>query len=213
MRFKSTTHPMIAICLAACLSTAAVAKEGRFNETINVGEKDPDFSDLPGIDGKPHSLSDFHDAKAVAVVFTSNKCPVAVAYDARLVALQNKFAEQGVQLIAICANFEAGHDLDALKEHAASKNINFPYVRDDSQQVARAYGATHTPQAFLLDGNRNIAYMGAIDDKEDPKQVSHHYLQDAIESTLAGQAPTTKETQPFGCRIRLKRRPVDRTER
>jgi peroxiredoxin len=204
---KITTTPLIifAFWTTACLSGAAFAKESRFNEVISVGEKAPNFSQLPGIDGKQHSLDEYHEAKAVVLVFTSNQCPVAVAYEDRLKSLQNEYGERGVQLIAICANFEAGHDLDALKEHAANNKFNFPFLRDDSQETARAYGATHTPQAFLLDGDRNIAYMGAIDDSEEPKQVSHRYLQEAIESVLAGQQPATKETKPFGCRIRIKR--------
>jgi peroxiredoxin len=201
----------LAICLTACLSTAALAKESKFNEKLSVGEPAPDFSDLPGIDGKQHALSDYQQAKAVVVVFTSNKCPVALAYDDRLIALQEEFGERGVQLIAICANFEAGHELDALQEHAASQHINFPYVRDDSQAIAQAYGATHTPQVFLLGGDRHIAYMGAIDDSEDPKQVTQRYLQDAIDAVLAGNAPTTTETQPVGCRIRFKRQRASRT--
>jgi peroxiredoxin len=201
----------LTICLATCLTAATSAKESQFNEKLSVGEQAPDFSDLPGIDGKQHSLSDYQQAKAVVIVFTSNKCPVALAYDDRLIALQEEYGECGVELIAICANFEAGHDLDALKEHAASKHINFPYVRDDLQKSAQAYGATHTPQVFLLDGDRKIAYMGAIDDSEDPKQISQRYLQDAIDSVLAGKAPSTTETQPVGCRIRFKRQRASRT--
>lgn len=193
------------------MNAAAAAKESRFNELLSVDERAPDFSRLPGIDGKQHSLSDYKQAKAVVVVFTSNQCPVAVAYDDRLVSLQQESASRGVRFVAICANFEAGHDLQALQEHAASHHFNFPLVRDDDQSVARAYGATHTPQVFLLDADRNIAYMGAIDDNEDPQQVSQHYLRDAIDSTLAGKAPATKETQQFGCRIRFKRLPAGRT--
>lgn len=196
----------LAVGLAAtALWSAAAAKEGRFNEVLSVGEKAPDFRELPGIDDKAHSLGDYQQAKAVVVVFTSNKCPVAIAYEDRLATLHKEFASRGVQLVAICPNFEAGHELEALKEHADDSHLDFPWLRDDDQSTARVYGATHTPHVFLLDAERNIAYMGAIDDNEDPQQVSHHYLRDAIEATLAASAHATKETQPFGCRIRYKR--------
>jgi peroxiredoxin len=200
----------LAFAALATWSPEVFAAESRFNEVVNVGQKAPRFADLPGIDGEKHGLDEFRDAKAVVVVFTSNQCPVAIAYDERLAKLQDEYASRGVQVVAICANFEAGHELEALKEHAEGKKLNYPYVRDDGQDVARAYGATHTPQVFLLDADRNIAYMGAIDDNEDPKQVSKRYLRDAIDAVLAGTKPGTNETKPFGCRIRIKRQRASR---
>jgi peroxiredoxin len=176
---------LLVLSIGAIASRSTAAAESRYNEVLSVGAKAPGFADLPGIDGEKHGLDEYREAKAVVVVFTSNKCPVALAYEARLLTLDEEYASRGVQLVAICANFEAGHELDALKEHARSKKLNFPWVRDDTQDVARAYGATHTPQVFLLDADRNIAYMGAIDDNEDSKQVAKHYLQDAIDSVLA----------------------------
>lgn len=209
MMIKSILVLVVVIGVVASGSTGAVA-ESRYNEVLSVGEKAPGFADLPGVDGKEHGLDEYKEAKAVVVVFTSNKCPVALAYEDRLQALEKEYASRGVQVVAICANFEAGHDLEALKEHVKSKKLNFPYLRDDTQDVARAYGATHTPQVFLLDADRNIAYTGAIDDNEDPKQVAKRYLRDAVDSVLAGNAPGAEETKPFGCRIRYKRRPANR---
>jgi peroxiredoxin len=204
---------VLVLVIGAVASGSTAAAESRYNEVLSVGAKAPGFADLPGIDDKKHGLEEYREAKAVVVVFTSNKCPVALAYDERLAKLQDEYASRGVQVVAICANFEAGHELEALKEHAEGKKLSFPYVRDDTQDVARAYGATHTPQVFLLDAARNIAYMGAIDDNEDPKQVVKHYLQDAIDSVLAGTAPGTHETKPFGCRIRFKRQRASRASR
>ena len=204
MPTKPTLTFLLAICLAAC-STAAHAKESQFNEVLSVGEQAPTFSDLPGTDGKKHSLADYKDAKAVAVVFTSNRCPVATAYDDRLVALQKEYSKRGVQLVAICSNYESGHELDTLTEYARNKHLNFPYLHDDGQKTGRAYGASHTPHVFLLNSDRKIVYMGAIDDSDDPKRVAKHYLRDAIDSVLAGKPPASTEIQPFGCRIRYKR--------
>jgi peroxiredoxin len=195
-----------ALMFAVCLCVTASAKESEFNEVLSIGEKAPDFSDLPGIDGKKHGLSEYQSAKAVVVVFTSNQCPVAIDYEQRLVALQEEFGKREVQLVAICANFEPGNELELLKERAESQKFNFSYLRDDNQEIAKAYGATHTPHVFLLDGKRDIVYMGAIDDNEVPEKVSKPYLRDAIESILEGKEPVTKESQPSGCRIRYKRR-------
>lgn len=207
MQIKAMPTLMFAIWVAGCLSAAVWAKESQFNAEVSAGEKAPDFSDLPGIDGKKHGLSEYKKAKAVVVVFTCNHCPVAVAYEDRLVALQKEYSERGVQLVAICANAEEESNLDKLKERAESKKFNFPYLRDGDQKTGRAYGAATTPHVFLLNGDRKIAYLGAIDDNETPEKVSKHYLRDAIDSVLTGKEPATKETRQFGCGIRYKRRP------
>lgn len=205
MQIKAIAKQTLAICIVGYLSVAVLAKESQFNEQLSVGEQAPVFSDLSGIDGKKHGLAEYKDAKAVVVMFTSNQCPVAIAYEDRLVALEKEYGKRGLQLVAICANFEPGNELAALKERASSKKFTFPYLRDDDQKIGRAFGASHTPHVFLLDGQRKIAYMGAFDDSDDVGKTSKHYLQDAIDSVLAGKELTTKETQPFGCRIRYKR--------
>jgi peroxiredoxin len=196
--------------MAACLGATGSAKESLFNDVVSVGETAPGFSGLPSIDGKQHGLSEYKKAKAVVVVFTSNPCPVAVAYEDRLVALAKEYSERGVQVVAICANYEAGNTLAEMKKRAEKKKFNFPYLRDEAQDTGRAYGASKTPHVFLLDGERKIAYMGAIDDNEVPAKVSKQYLRNAIDAVLAGKEPTVKETQQFGCGIRYKRRPAGR---
>ncbi len=211
MQVKALPTLVLVIWIAGCTSAPVWAKESEFNEAVSVGEKAPDFSDLPGIDGKKHSLGEYKKAKAVIVVFTCNHCPVAMDYEDRLVALQKEYGKRGVQLVAICANTEEENSLDKLKERAESKKFGFPYLRDLDQKTGRAYGAAKTPHVFLLNGDREIAYMGAIDDNATPEKISKHYLRDAIDSVLSNKEPTTKETQPFGCGIRYKRRPALRT--
>jgi peroxiredoxin len=181
--------------------SATTAKEGKFNAVLNIGAKAPDFSAIPGIDDKKHSLGEFKDAKAVVVVFTCNHCPVAVAYEDRLVALQKEFKKRGVQFVAICSNPEDTDTLPELKTRAESKKFNFPYLHDDGQKVGREYGAAVTPHVFLLDRDRRIAYMGAIDDNMVADKVKEHYLSDAIEAVLAGKPVETTETRQFGCGI------------
>jgi peroxiredoxin len=197
---------VLVLMFTISVSATAFAQKSEFNEVVSIVEKAPKFSDLPGIDDKKHGLDEYKSAKAVVIVFTSNQCPVALDYEARLIALQEEFNKQGVQLVAINSNFEAGSELEVMKEHAESRKFNFPYLRDESQEIAKAYGATHTPHVFLLDGDRKIAYMGAIDDSDVPEKVTKHFLRDGIESVLSGNEPATKDTQPFGCRIRIKRR-------
>jgi peroxiredoxin len=197
---------MLVLMFAISMSATTFAQKSEFNEVVSVGDKAPDFSGMPGVDDKKHSLKEYKSAKAVVVVFTSNQCPVALDYEARLIALQEEFSKRGMQLVAINSNFEAGSELEVMKEHAESQKFNFPYLRDENQEIAKAYGATHTPHVFLLDGDRNIAYMGAIDDSDVPEKVTKHYLRDGIEALLSGKEPAVKDTQPFGCRIRIKRR-------
>jgi peroxiredoxin len=193
---------ILALTSAAISLQTIQAKEGKFNSTISVGEKAPDFSALLGIDDKKHGLGEFKDAKAVVVVFTCNHCPVAVAYEDRLVALQKDYKKRGVQIVAICSNSDEADKLDKLKERADAKKFTFPYVRDDDQKIGKAYGAAVTPHVFLLDKDRKIAYMGSIDDNQNAEKVSKHYLRDAIDAVLSGKAPETTETRQFGCGIK-----------
>ena len=172
--------------------------------TIDVGKPGPTFS-LKGVDGDCHGLDEYAEKKAVVVVFTCNHCPAAVAYEDRLVQLQKDYAEQGVQLVAINPNEDEGHPTDSYEhmiQRAKDKGFNFPYLRDDTQEVAKGYGAVCTPHVFLLDGKRKIAYMGAIDDNMSAKKVKKHHLRDALDALLAGKKPAEAVTKQFGCSIK-----------
>ncbi len=174
---------------------------GKYNKAIDVGDKGPAWEQLEGVDGKQHSLGDLKAAKLVVAVFTCNKCPVAVAYEDRLIEFARDYKDKGVALVAINPN--GTENLEQMKERAEKKDFNFPYVYDATQDVARGYGATCTPHVFVLDGKRAVAYMGAIDDKlSDPKE---HYLRDAVDALLAGDEPDTTETRQFGCSIKWKK--------
>jgi peroxiredoxin len=201
MRAYSIAVWMVLAASALIAPSATLAKDGKFNELLSIGAKAPDFSAVPGIDDKKHSLREYKDAKAIVVIFTCNHCPVAVAYEDRLVALQKEFKKRGVQFVAICSNPEDTDTLPQLKARADSKKFNFPYLHDDGQKVGREYGAAVTPHVFLLDYDRKIAYMGAIDDNMNAEKVTKHYLSDAIKAVLAGKPPETTETRQFGCGI------------
>lgn len=186
-------------------TAASAAREEAASEQpaaeFSVGDAAPEFKDLAGIDGKQHSLQDYADAKAVALVFTCNHCPVAQAYEDRLVALQSDYADKGVKLVAINVNNMEEDKLPAMKERAEEKGFQFAYLYDPTQQVGRDYGATVTPHVFLLDGQRQLAYVGPVDDSQDVANVTKSYLRDAIDAVLAGKAPETNDVTPFGCGI------------
>jgi thiol-disulfide isomerase/thioredoxin len=171
-------------------------------KAVAVGEAAPTWKDLEGIDGKKHSLADIKDAKGVIVVFTCNHCPVAQAYEDRIVALANDYKNKGVELVAINVNNMEQDKLPAMKERAEAKGFEFDYLYDPSQAIGRAFGAMVTPHAFLLDGQKNLVYAGAIDDNMEIDKVEKQYLRDAVDAVLEGSKPETGSTKPVGCGIR-----------
>jgi peroxiredoxin len=169
---------------------------------FNVGDPAPKFADLAGVDDKKHSLADFDDAKAIAVVFTCNTCPVAVAYEDRLEQYQKDYADKGVQLVAINVNNDEGNKLPAMKDRATEKGFSFPYLYDPTQKVARDYDAKVTPHVFLLDKQRKLAYVGPVDDNMDDATAAKPLLREATDAVLADKAPATTNVEPVGCGIK-----------
>jgi peroxiredoxin len=190
---------------ALALMTSSVWA-GKFNKVLDIGDAAPQFSQLAGTDGKSHSLADFKDAKAVVVVYTCNHCPVAQAYEDRLMGLQKDYQAKGVRVVAINVNNNDADKLDAMKERAGIKGFNFPYLYDASQKSAASYGASVTPHVFVLDGQRKIAYMGAIDDSMSAGEVKQPYLKNAIDAVLAGKSPQIAETRQIGCGIQYEKK-------
>jgi len=171
------------------------------HKQLSVGDPAPAWEGLVGVDDQKHSLGDHADAKAVVVVFTCNHCPVAQSYEDRLVELASEYQDKGVELVAINVNNMEADKLPAMKERAEEKGFKFDYLYDPSQEIGRAYGATVTPHVFLLDGARNVAYIGAVDDNMTESKVTKQYLRDAIDAVLAGSKPETDTTKPMGCGI------------
>jgi peroxiredoxin len=185
----------------------ALASAGEFNKVLNVGDPAPVWSDLPGTDGKKHSLSDLKDKSVVVVVFTCNSCPIAVDYEDRIIefAKTHAGADSKVALVAINVNTIADDRLDAMKKRASEKKFGFPYLYDETQKIAKAFGANYTPEFFVLNAKREIVYMGAFDDKTNAKEAKENYLHPAVEAALKGEKPAKGETIPRGCQIRFKR--------
>lgn len=161
---------------------------------------------LKGVDGKSHSLDEFRGKNALAVIFWANHCPYVKAWEDRIIQLQQEYADRGVQFILINSNDPTKYPEDSferMQDRARAKRYPFPYLFDETQQVARAYGAERTPEVFLFDQQHLLRYHGAPDDNvEDPKAVRHHYLRDAIEAVLHGEKVPTQTTKPVGCTVK-----------
>jgi hypothetical protein len=141
------------------------------------------------------------DAEAVVVVFTCNHCPVAKAYEERLVKLDQDYKNKKVAIVAICLSNSEIDKLPAMKTRAEEKGFEFAYLHDPSQDIGRAFGALVTPHAFILDQDRKLAYQGAIDDSQNADKVTKHSVRDALDAILAGKAPAEAVTNQFGCGI------------
>ncbi len=192
------------IVFAGILFFAALscAVAGKYNSKLSIGDKAPQWKDLVGVDDKKHSFDEVSKAKVVVVVFTCNHCPVAVAYEDRLVKFAKAYDPKGVAVVAINVNNLPEDKLDQMKVRAKEKGFTFPYLYDPTQKIAREYGATCTPHWFVLDGDRKIAYMGAFDDNQDASKVKEKYLEKAVDALLAGKKPEVTETRQFGCSIK-----------
>ena len=170
--------------------------------------------DLPGVDGRQDTLDDYADTPVLAVVFTCNHCPYAQAWEGRLIQLQRDYAERGVAFVAINANDPVKHpgdNFDAMVERARTYEYPYPYLQDLPQRTARAYGAERTPEVFVFDGERRLAYHGAptssildhrsfnSDNGQDDPQP---YLRDALDAVLDGRSPEVVETPLVGCSVK-----------
>lgn len=174
---------------------------------LKIGDKAIPFA-LPGVDGEEHALADYADKKVLVVVFSCNHCPYVRAWEDRMVQIQADYADKGVQFLVINANDAQKYPDDSfekMKERAQEKGFNFPYLYDETQEVARFYGAERTPEFFVFDSKGILRYHGALDDNyDDPSAVKQHYLRDALDAVLAGQTPPVQETPPVGCTVKWK---------
>ena len=196
------------LCLIALLTLVSPLPAGEFNPVLSIGDKAPVWKDLPGVDGKQHSLADFKSKDVLVVVFTCNSCPYAVDYEDRLqsFAKQHAGSDSKVGLVAINVNKVEEDLLPAMQTKAKQKSFSFPYLFDESQQIAKDFGAGFTPEFFVLNKDRKVVYMGSMDDNANPDKAVRNYVTEAVRATLAGQEPAKKEAVPIGCRIRIETR-------
>jgi len=194
---------------ATALLTAGVVVVGLVSAQgtakLEIGAKAPSFSGLPGTDGKKYSLDDFKDKDVVVVAITCNHCPVAVAYEQRLIDFAKKYTvakDSKVAFVAINVNAGEADRLEKMVEKAKSKGYNFPYVYDESQQIARSLSARVTPEFYVLNKERKLVYWGSFDDNQD--NPTKAYVPMAVESALKGETPVVTLTKAFGCGVGYK---------
>lgn len=190
--------------LAAFLSIPLMAQ-------LSPGDEAPGFK-LKNIDGKMISLDDFAAEKGVILIFTCNHCPYAVAYEDRIIDLNDKYAPEGYPVVAINPNDPAvvpEDSFEKMQERANEKGFDFPYLFDEGQKVFPQYGATRTPHIFLIqnEGKKSIVrYIGAIDDNyKDASAVEEKFLENAIAAIEKGETPDPATTKAIGCTIKVKK--------
>ena len=175
--------------------------------SLSLGAHAPDFT-LPATDGHPYHLADLAGPKATLIVFACNHCPYVVGYEPRLFALMREGAPRGLGAAMINSNNALTHpadSFDAMRARVAEAGHPCPYLHDESQAIAKAYGATRTPEVFLFDASLRLVYQGGIDDSpEDAAAARVHGLRDAIEAVLAGKSVALASMPPRGCTIKWK---------
>ncbi|MDZ4686248.1 MAG: thioredoxin family protein [Planctomycetaceae bacterium] len=178
---------------------------GEFNEVLFIGDKAPEWKDLPGTDGKPHSLADLKDKDVVVLVFTCVSCPTAVDYEGRINDLAKKHAGGKVAVVPVSVNRIDADKLPALTKRVQEQGFAFHYLYDESQKIAKDHGAIFTPEFFVFGKDRKLVYMGAMDDSTDPEGVKAKHVEDAIAAAIKGEKPAVTETIARGCRVRYAR--------
>lgn len=179
-----------------------------YSKGMSVGTPMPAFS-LRGTDGNVWSQEEFADAAVLVVVFTCNHCPYAIASEDRLIELQRDFADRGVRFVLINPNDADRYPDDSyanMVRRTEQKEFPFPYLQDESQEVARSFDAACTPDIFVFDAQRRLTYNGRIDDNwQQPEKVTRHDLRNAIGATLAGHGIKMEDRHPsMGCSIKWK---------
>ena len=184
------------------LVVLSAAPPGARAADLKIGGPAPDFTLPAASDGKAVALKDLLARnKAVAIVFVATKCPVSNAYNTRMAALGKEYAAKGIPLVGINSN--KTEPAAEVKEHAAKHDFTFPVLKDDGNKIADAYGASHTPEVFVVDSKGNLIYHGRIDEnQDDPKNVKSPDLRSALDAVLAGKPVPTAQTKAFGCSIK-----------
>jgi peroxiredoxin len=196
-----------AIALLVAVSLAFPAWAGKYNKTLSIGDPAPDWKDLPGTDDERHSLTDLTKYDVVVIAFTCNTCEYSIDYEERLQALHKQFSAEGrAVLVAINPNQIKEDLLPAMKLRAETHGLDYLYLHDDTQAIAKSYGATWTPEFVVLDKDRKVVYLGAMDDNPElKKEETTKYLEAAVAAALAGKVPEIAETPGVGCLVRYVR--------
>jgi peroxiredoxin len=167
--------------------------------TLSLGDEAPGFT-LPGVDGETHSLADY-DGQPVAVIFSCCHCPYVMAWEERINDVARDYAGRAA-IVAINSNDHLGDSFEEMQRRAEERGFVFPFLRDESQEVAAAYQAARTPEAFVFDGEHRLVYHGAPDSDHRDPNGAEPYLRRAFDAALAGRDPAVAQTPPVGCTIK-----------
>jgi len=194
---------MVRFAVAAFAALSLVAGS---SAAMKIGGKAPNFAGLETADGKSVSLADFKNKDVLVVCVTCNHCPVAVAYEDRLVEFAKKHAGKDgkVGMLAVSVSTMEADSLTKMKERSQSKGFNFVYALDPTQKIGKDLDAKKTPEFFVFDKDRKLVYTGALDDNMDAEKVTKHYVEDAVKAVLSGKTPSPEKTDARGCGISYK---------
>ncbi|MBK7964044.1 MAG: thioredoxin family protein [Bacteroidetes bacterium] len=196
------------LTMAVCLFLLSFSSD---KKGYQIGDTIADFN-LKNTKGELVSLNSYKDARGFIIVFTCNHCPFSVAYEDRIIALQDKYKAKGFPVVAINSNDKDVVPEDSFEEmikRAAEKKFNFDYLYDSSQEIAQKFGAARTPHVFIVEKQKSdlkLKYIGAIDDNTDqPEAVTKKYVENAVNDILAGKEVATPTTKAIGCTIKWRK--------
>jgi peroxiredoxin len=199
---------LAALAFTSLLAACALSQDAP-PPPLALGSKAPLVTvKMKSVDGTQLSLNDLAGKKGTLVVFTCNHCPWAQAWQSRVAEIGNAARKNGIGVVAINSNDPAAYpedDFAPMQERAKLLKLDFPYVMDATSELAKAFGATKTPEAFLFDKSGKLVYHGTIDDNaREPEKVTRRWLRDAVDAVVAGKSVATGETKAFGCGIKYR---------
>jgi peroxiredoxin len=194
---------VMALVLCGVLG-AVVAKAG----SLKLGDNAPQTAvKMKNVDGREISIADIAGGKGTLVIFSCNHCPFVKAWEGRIAEISNAYKDKGVGVIIINSNNPTDYaedSFDQMQKRTEKLGLKVPYVVDATSDVARAFGATKTPEAFLFDKDGKLVYHGAVDDSKKASDVEKHFLRDALDALLAGKNVPIQETKFVGCSIKFR---------
>ena len=198
-------HYAVSLLVAATLlvAFAAVAGSGRNSTDLPaapaIGSMIEDFK-LPDADGAEHSLKSLMGAKGAVIIFIATRCPVSNAYNDRMEKLAEDYKAKGISVIGINAN--STEPAAEVKSHSAEKGLKFAILKDDGNKIADRFGASHTPEAHVIDAGGKLVYHGRIDNAQNPTNITSNDLREALDELLAGKPIQKTTSMAFGCSIK-----------
>ena len=195
---------VVIAALFAVVAALSAAPLAHALEELAIGAQGTGFT-LKGTDGETHSLESVAGKKGTAVIFTCNECPYSKGYENRLIALAKDYQAKGVGFVAINSNdpkIVPGDGFEFMVKRAKDKNFPYPYLFDETQEIATAYGARVTPHIFLLDAQGKLVYRGRVDDSLEEGKIKERDFSAALDAVVSGKPVQVAETKAFGCGVK-----------